>query len=358
MLRELSVQNLALIEDARVELEAGYCAWTGETGAGKSLLLTALGLVLGEKASADLIRAGKNEARAAAVFDLTDPASASRADIETILGGPIEDGQLILTRRVSAQGRSVAHANGLPVPVGVLRKLGERLIDVHGQHESRALVDPDHQRSLLDAHGGLEPLRDRYRETRHAHESLRRRRIALLEAADHRRRERDLLTFERDELAAAQPVPGEYEELLREAHRLAHAEAIRAATGEGFHLLYEADRSVQGLLDHVARRLAPLAECVSELAEPAAELERLAEETREVARSLRQFHQSWDDDPARLEEIESRLATYRRLAQRFRCAPDELPRAARPSRSNWPRWSRTTRIWPPSMRRWPTPGRA
>src|SRR6516165_9958848 len=112
MLRELSVQNLALIEDARVELEPGYCVWTGETGAGKSLLLTALGLVLGAKASADLVRAGKDEARAAAVFDLSDPDQ--RRDVEAILGGEIEDGQLILTRRVSAPGRSVAHANGLP----------------------------------------------------------------------------------------------------------------------------------------------------------------------------------------------------------------------------------------------------
>ncbi len=118
MLRELSVQNLALIEDARVELHGGYCAWTGETGAGKSLLLTALGLVLGGKATADLVRAGKAEARAAAVFDVACPAL--RADLEAILGGPIEDDQLILTRRVSAQGRGAAHVNGLPVAAATL----------------------------------------------------------------------------------------------------------------------------------------------------------------------------------------------------------------------------------------------
>jgi DNA repair protein RecN (Recombination protein N) len=322
MLRELSVQNLALIEDARVELEPGYCVWTGETGAGKSLLLTALGLVLGAKASADLVRAGKDEARAAAVFDLSDPDQ--RRDVEAILGGEIEDGQLILTRRVSAPGRSVAHANGLPVPANVLRKLGERLIDVHGQHEGRALVEPDQQRDLLDAHGGIEPLLTRYREARAQHDGLRRRRLELIEAADHRRRERDLLAFERDELAAADPRPGEYGELLHEAHRLANVEELRTATGEGFRLLYEMDHSVQELLDRVARRLAPLAEHVPELAGPAADLERLAEETREVARSLRGFSQAWEDDPARLDEIEARLATYRRLAQRFRCAPDEL----------------------------------
>ncbi|HEY2154535.1 MAG TPA: AAA family ATPase, partial [Isosphaeraceae bacterium] len=103
MLRELSVQNLALIEDARVELEHGYCAWTGETGAGKSLLLTALGLVLGGKASAELVRKGCSEARAAAAFELANPTL--RSEIETILGAQVEDEQLILTRRISMQGK-------------------------------------------------------------------------------------------------------------------------------------------------------------------------------------------------------------------------------------------------------------
>src|SRR3954465_8328041 len=103
MLREGSVQNLALIEDARVELQAGYCAWTGETGAGKSLLLTALGLVLGGKASADLVRAGRSEARGAAVFEVGE--SSLRAEVEALVGGPLDDDQLILTRRISAQGR-------------------------------------------------------------------------------------------------------------------------------------------------------------------------------------------------------------------------------------------------------------
>ncbi len=322
MLRELSVQNLALIEDARVELQGGYCVWTGETGAGKSLLLTALGLVLGERASGDLVRAGKEEARAAAVFELVE--AGVRADVEAVLGGPIDEDQLILTRRISPQGRSQAHANGLPITVAVLRQLGTRLLDIHGQHEGRALIDPERQRALLDAHGGLEPLLATYRAARSEHEGLRRRRLELIEAAERRRRERDLLAFERDELAAADPRPGESEELARDAHRLANAEELRSATAEGYTLLYEADGSAQELLDRVARRLAPLADEVPELATPAADLERLADEIREAARALRSLSQAWEDDPDRLEEIETRLALYRRLATRFRCAPDEL----------------------------------
>ncbi len=322
MLRELSVQNLALIEDARIDLRPGYCAWTGETGAGKSLLLTALGLVLGGKASADLVRSGKDEARAAAVFDTSDPAL--RADLEAILGGPIDDDQLILTRRISAQGRSASHANGLPVAVATLRALGERLIDVHGQHEGRALLDPDRQRALLDAFGMVGPTLDAYRSRRDAHAALLRRRVALARESEARDRERALLAFERDELAAADPRPGEPDDLAREAHRLGNSGQIRAAAREGFALLYEADRSAQGLLEKVARRLAPLGDSVPEFADAAADLGRLADEAREIAYALRRFGQGWDDDPARLDEVEARLALYRRLAARFRCEPDDL----------------------------------
>jgi DNA repair protein RecN (Recombination protein N) len=322
VLRELSVQNLALIEDVHVELEDGYCAWTGETGAGKSLLLTALGLVLGGKASADLVRAGKAEARASAVFEVDDPAL--RAEVEATLGGPIDDDQVIVTRRVSAQGRGAAHVNGLPVNVATLQALGARLIDVHGQHEHRALMDPDQQRAVLDAYGGLEPQRHAYHAAREAHEALRRRRDALLQAANDRERQRALLEFERDELAAADPRPGEYDELAREAHRLANAEQIRAAASEGYALLYEADRSAQGLLERVARLLEPIARSVPELGTTVADLERLADEAREAAYTLRDLGRDWDDDPTRLEEIEARLALYRRLAARFRCNADDL----------------------------------
>lgn len=324
MLRELSVQNLALIEDARVELQGGYCAWTGETGAGKSLLLTALGLVLGGKASAELVRAGKSEARAAAVFELTEPGL--KQDVEAILGGPLDEegDQLIVTRRISAQGRGSAHVNGMPVTVSVLQALGARLIDIHGQHEGRALLEPERQRTLLDAHGGLDEVLEDYRSKRAAHDSLRRRRLDLIRAAHERQRERALLEFERDELAAADPKPGEHEELVREAHRLSNAEQLRTATSQGYNLLYEADRSAQELLERVARLLEPLVQSVPELASAASDCERLADEAREVAYSLRDLGKGWDDDPDRLEEVETRLALYRRLAARFHCSPDDL----------------------------------
>ncbi len=322
MLRELSVQNLALIEDARIELRPGYCAWTGETGAGKSLILTALGLVLGGKASGELVRKSKDEARASAVFDLAN--SRLRTEIEDILGGPIDDDQLILTRRISSQGRSTCHANGLPVPVATLRSLGDRLVDIHGQQDTRALLDPDRQRGLLDAFGSLESLVSEYQALQTAHSDLLNRRAELLESSANLERERALLEFEREELRSANPRAGEAEELAREAHRLANAEAVRSSALEAFASLYESDRSAQGLLESVARKLATLADAVPEFAETSAGLARLAEETREFAYSIRRFAKDSDEDPERLDEVESRLSLYRRLAARFRCGPDDL----------------------------------
>jgi DNA repair protein RecN (Recombination protein N) len=323
VLRELSVQNLALIEDVSVELANGYCAWTGETGAGKSLLLTALGLVLGGKASAEMIRSGKDEARAAAVFLVED--AGLKAGIESLLGGPLEDDGLIITRRITSQGRGSANVNGLPVTVATLQKLGHCLVDVHGQLEGRALLDASQQRALLDAYGGLGEKVSAYRQARLAHETLRRKRQDLIENAEARQRERALLEYECDELAAARPEAGEYQELAREAHLLRNSGHIRSTAAAGYSLLYEADRSAQDVLTRVARSLDPLSQAAPELALAVKTLERLADESREVAFSLRGLARDWGEDPARLEDLEARMATYRRLAARFHCTPDDLP---------------------------------
>src|SRR5581483_11732932 len=160
MLRELSVQNLALIEDVRVELRRGFSAWTGETGAGKSLLLGALGLLLGERGSADLIRAGAEELRVTGRFEL-DTAEVHK-EAENLLAMPLEDGEVILARRLARGGRSHAYVNDQPVAVATLRQLGGLLVDIHGQRESESLLQPAYQLQLLDAFGHLEAPREKY----------------------------------------------------------------------------------------------------------------------------------------------------------------------------------------------------
>ncbi len=164
----------------------------------------------------------------------------------------LDEDALILTRRVSAQGRSSAQVNGTPVTIATLQRLGEQMVDIHGQNEGRALLDPERQRDLLDAFGGLgEPLAA-YRRAWTAHERLQSKRRALLDAAQARRRERALLEFERDELANADPRCGEHDELLRESSLLANAAALRTTAAEGYQQLYEADHSAQGILKRVA----------------------------------------------------------------------------------------------------------
>src|SRR6516164_2459901 len=173
MLRELAVQNLALIEDVRVEIQPGFCAWTGETGAGKSLLLGGLGLLLGERGSTDLIRAGTDELRITGVFELTPPAV--REEVERVLDATLEDGEVILARRLTRAGRSHAYVNDQPVTVGTLRQLGALLLDLHGQRESESLLQPAYQLQLLDAYGNLEAPRQRYLMTAERVRELRRR---------------------------------------------------------------------------------------------------------------------------------------------------------------------------------------
>src|SRR3954454_7272103 len=173
MLRELSVQNLALIEDVRVELQPGFCAWTGETGAGKTLLLAALGLLLGERGSSELLRAEAPELRVVGLFELTKPSL--RRAVEAILQAPLDDEQLILMRRLSSNGRSFAYVNDQPVTLTTLKQLGELLVDIHGQRESHSLLQPAYQLLLLDAYGDLDDLRGKYHDLAERVRDLRRR---------------------------------------------------------------------------------------------------------------------------------------------------------------------------------------
>ena len=187
MLRDLAVQNLALIEDVRVELQPGFCAWTGETGAGKSLLLGALGLLLGERGTSELIRAGADELRVTGRFEFTRPEQKPAA--EELLQTTLDDDELILTRRLSRSGRSSALVNDLPIAVATLRRLGEMLVDVHGQRDSYSLLQPACQLDLLDSFGKLMELRKSFIAAAENVRHLRKRSRELTAARETRQRE-------------------------------------------------------------------------------------------------------------------------------------------------------------------------
>ncbi|HXG10026.1 MAG TPA: DNA repair protein RecN [Gemmataceae bacterium] len=322
MLRELFVQNLALIEDVRVELREGFCAWTGETGAGKTLLLEALGLLLGERGSTELIRTGADELRITGRFELSPPEL--RRQVEQILQTTLDDNEVILTRRLSRAGRSYAYANEQPVAVGTLRELGSVLVDIHGQRESQSLLEPAYQLELLDAYGRLHELRQNYLTAAEQVRKLRRRHADLAAERQHRQRELALLRFEREELDRAALRPGEMAELIRERERLVHTQALQAFAAEGCARLYDDEGSVVEQLGKLQREAESWAALDPAIAEVARRLQGLAAEVQDVAETLRSLGQRWEADPERLEAVDNRLQLLRRLETKYHRAIDDL----------------------------------
>jgi len=320
MLRELSVQNLALIEDVRVELEPGFCAWTGETGAGKSLLLGALGLLLGERGSADLLRAGADELRVTGRFEVGE---AARGRIATVLDADVED-EIILGRRLNRAGRSHAYVNDQPVAIGTLKAIGALLVDIHGQRETATLLEPTHQLDLLDEYAGLHKPRSEYEAAAGDLRAARKRHAELSAARQQRQRELSLVRFEREELDGARLEPGEKEELARERDRLANAQELQAFAQAGFANLYEDEGSASDRLGKVLRDAERWAEVGPEVQAVASQMEGLMAQVRDVANELRRLGERWEADPARLGEVEGRLQLLKKLESKYRKSADEL----------------------------------
>ncbi|MGH7170594.1 MAG: DNA repair protein RecN [Gemmataceae bacterium] len=322
MLCELCVQNLALIEDVRVELQPGFCAWTGETGAGKSLLLGALGLLLGARGSTDLLRAGADELRVTGRFELDSPEM--RREIETILGGPLEEDEIILTRRLHRNGRSHAYANDQPVILSTLKQIGNLLVDIHGQRETESLLHPTYQLQLLDAFGRLDAPRQKYATLAERVRELRRRQHTLATERQQRQRELSLVRFERDELDEANLEPGEVAELNRERERLANAQNLQEFATLACADLYDEDGSIVERLGKLLRFAQSWAALDPSLEEVVRRLEGLHAEVQDLAGTLRHLGQRWEADPERLDAVEGRLQFLRRLESKYRRSIDDL----------------------------------
>jgi DNA repair protein RecN (Recombination protein N) len=322
MLRELAVQNLALIEDVRVELEPGFCAWTGETGAGKSLLLGALGLLLGERGSGDLLRAGADELRVTGRFELPD--AERRQETERLLDTRLEDAEVVVARRLNRAGRSYAYVNDQPVALATLRQLGGLLVDLHGQRENQSLLEPSYQLELLDAFGNLGTLRGNYLALAGQVRDLRRRHADLSAARRQRQRDLELLRFERDELDRAELRPGEVAELLQERERLSHALALQAFASAGSDRLYDEEGSVVEQIGKLQREAESWTGLAPALAEVAQRLHGVVIEVQDLAETLRELGQKWEADPARQDEVEKRLQLLRRLETKYGRPVDDL----------------------------------
>jgi DNA repair protein RecN (Recombination protein N) len=322
MLVGLTVQNIVLIDRLELGLAAGLTALTGETGAGKSILLDALGLALGARAEGGLVRAGAGQAAATATFTLPEQHVAHEILEEQ---GIERDDLLILRRQVGADGKSRAFVNDQPVSVALLRRIGETLIEIEGQFEVHGLLDPATHRAHLDAFGGLEAsaeqTRDAYRAWRWAQEALDGANAELERA----RADEEYLRHAAGELELADPKPDEEIALAAERQQLMHREqlleAIEAAHGE-----LAGERGADRALASAGRRLQRIADKAGAALDPVtAALDRAAAELAEGIAGLQRMAADLDADPSRLEKLDDRLNLLRELARKHRVAVTALP---------------------------------
>ncbi|MDT0345544.1 DNA repair protein RecN [Streptomyces litchfieldiae] len=322
VLEEMRIKDLGVIDDAVVELSSGFTAVTGETGAGKTMVVTSLGLLLGGRGDAGYVRAGAASAVVEGRVAVAPDSAAARRAAEA--GAELDEGALLISRTISAEGRSRAHVGGRSVPAGLLGELGEDLIAVHGQTDQQGLLRPARQRRALDRYAGeavaapLAAYEDTYRRLRAVAAQL----GELTTRARERAQEADLLRFGLDEIAAAEPRPGEDAELAAEAGRLGHAEALASAAAaahgalagdpadpegvDAVTLVAGAHRALQAVQGHdpvlagLADRLAEVGILLSD-----------------VSGDLAGYSDGLDADPLRLAAVEERRATLAHLIRKY-----------------------------------------
>lgn len=318
MLIELTVRNLAVIEETRLAFAPGLNVVTGETGAGKSLLVDALEFVLGGAADRTLLRAGAASASVEAVFDVAGEPDVREALGALDLGLDLEDdGIVALSREAHREGRTVSRLNGRAAPVSVVRAVGDALVDIHGQGAHLSLLAPAQQRRILDDYGGLG---ERRRAVADAIAGAERARRALediaAEARDAEQR-RELLAFQAGELAAAALRNGEEADLERERAVLASAESLRAACAAAYDALIEGGANAADLLGAAVQTLLRAPDPAGTLRPHAAALESAAAQLDDAARGVRAIADAAESDPERLADVEERIALIRRLKRKY-----------------------------------------
>jgi len=323
MLRLLSIRNFVVVEALDLELDGGFSVLTGETGAGKSILLDALALLLGDRFELRQLRPGAERAELAAVFDAQDPPGIAAWLAAHDLGGA--DGQVLLRRTLDAQGRSRAWINGRPATLAQLKDIGERLVDLHGQHEHQSLTVAEVQRSLVDAFGGFTALARATADSWRAWNAAVEKRDAAAAAASASAAERETLEARRRELATLDVSADEWAALTQAQSRLAHAAALIEAATAAEEALADGDDALSSRLAALIAKLDalsvhdPALAAIVELLEPA----RIGVD--EASRALRAYRQKVDIDPTELGRIEERLSAIHDVARKHRARPEALP---------------------------------
>ena len=319
MLKTLHIENIAVIERADVEFSAGLSVLTGETGAGKSIIIDSLNAVLGNRVSRELVRSGADRASVTASFE---SAQAERwcADNEI----DADDGEIILQRRISTDGKSTGRVNGVPVTASQLRELGALLLDIHGQNDGRQLLDERRHLDYLDAFGECDEALAAYRETYDAYRALVRESERLSMDEVEKQRLEESLRYRIAELSKAEIRPGEEAELTERRDLLRNSEKLTEALDEAFSALYGGDDNAVSMSQNAAYYAAKAANYAPELEQAANAVNDAAFALADAAETLRDFKDSLDFSPEEYDNIETRLSLLNKLERKYGRTDEEL----------------------------------
>ena len=322
MLLNLTIIDLAVVKSLNLDLAQGMSVLTGETGAGKSILLTALGLALGDRADSGYIRPDCQRAEVNLEFDLSDAPQAQLWLQEHELN---DDGQCLIRRVVSADGRSKAYINNRPVTLQTLQALSEQLVEIHGQHAHLTLLHSDEQRRLLDVFAKTQPLLDKvnqcYKHWQHAHKELN----ALIKANSEKHQREELLRYQLEELQQLDFSRYDYAGLSEEHNKLANLEHILSTGSLQLDSLYESDQSLHSSFNQSIKDLNHIARFAPELTDIVTLLSEAQIQTEEAALQLRHFLKAQDADPQRIADLENQIAIIQNLSRKHHVNPDKLP---------------------------------
>lgn len=315
MLSLLHIENIALIDRADITFGSGFNVLTGETGAGKSIIIDAIGAVLGERTSRDLIRTGEKSALVTALFqDLPDLPWFQKNGM-----GPDENGELLISRKIQGDGKNLCRVGGVPCTVLQLKELGAQLIDIHGQHDGQQLLDETCHLGYLDSFGGLEEERKTYQEEYRRLEEIRRKIASLQMDEAEKARRMDTLQFQIDELERAALQPGEEETLEERKTILRSADQLMEAVGSAYYAVFGSDSQsgAASLLAEAEGALSRVASLSGELSQLASSVSDLRYAAEDAADRLREVKGSLDFSPRELDEVESRLDQIHRLKKKY-----------------------------------------
>ncbi|PIR00153.1 MAG: DNA repair protein RecN [Nitrospinae bacterium CG11_big_fil_rev_8_21_14_0_20_45_15] len=314
MLTLLQIENFAIIDKLSVEFAPGLNVLTGETGAGKSILLDALNLILGGRADYDCIRTGETSARVEACFQIKEKNFESILDE---LGIPSQEGELTIKRQLSTAGKGKCWINDSPVSVSALAQIGARLVDIHGQHDHQTLLHPENHLDLLDLYGKTMPKRERFGKEFHAWKSDLAERDRLLRQDQNQKEREELLTFQLQEIEQAGLEEGEEEALSAERNKLRHGEKLQSALDRVQEILSDADSAVLAQLGKAVRELEPLLDFDPALEPNLQSANNALYEVEGLCENLRDYARTIQSDPQRLEEIEDRMAELNGLKRKY-----------------------------------------